>query len=79
MSELARLQWLCRRGMKELDIALTVYLEKYYLAADKEEQRHFRELLTLQDPALYKLVMQKTDSDERFSTIIQKIHHSIIS
>ena len=78
MSERSHLKWLCRRGMKELDVALTAYLDKRYESADEHEQQLFRELLDLQDPVLYELVCRTSD-DERFRTIIQKIHHSIVS
>ncbi|MCP4983899.1 MAG: succinate dehydrogenase assembly factor 2, partial [Gammaproteobacteria bacterium] len=34
MTEISRLRWLCRRGMKELDLVMTGYLENYYNNAD---------------------------------------------
>ncbi len=79
MSEISRLRWLCRRGMKELDVSLTAYLEKHYANSSEMEQQKFKELLNLQDPVLYELILRQTDSDERFGTIIQKIRHSLIS
>jgi antitoxin CptB len=30
MTELSRLRWLCRRGMKELDVVMSRYLEQHY-------------------------------------------------
>ncbi|MDO6459782.1 succinate dehydrogenase assembly factor 2 [Granulosicoccaceae sp. 1_MG-2023] len=64
--------------MKELDVALTAYLEKSYDGADAEEQQLFLELLDLQDPTLYELVCRSQD-DERFGPIVQKIRHSVVS
>ena len=64
--------------MKELDVALTSYLEKHYESASEQERQLYRELLELQDPDLYQLVC-RTGEDERFRTIIQKIRHSVIS
>jgi len=52
MSELARLQWQCRRGMLELDLLLRNYLENRYPIADKVEKARFAELLKLEDGEL---------------------------
>ena len=57
MSELSRLRWLCRRGMKELDVVVTTYLDVYYEQASSEEQRQFRNLLDMADPDLYGLLL----------------------
>ena len=57
MSELSRLRWLCRRGMKELDVVVTTYLDVYYEQASSEEQRQFRKLLDMADPDLYGLLL----------------------
>ena len=56
MSEVARLRWKCRRGMKELDLLLVGYLDSRYTAADAVEQGAFRELLDMQDPELFAFV-----------------------
>jgi len=57
VSELSRLRWLCRRGMKELDLVMSRYLEQHYEAASSEDQSHFRDLLELPDPELYGLLL----------------------
>ncbi len=57
MSEMSRLKWLCRRGMKELDVVLTRYLEQHYAAAAATDQAQFRQLLQLPDPELYNLLL----------------------
>ena len=64
MSELSRLRWLCRRGMKELDLVLTGYLEKHYPAASASEQAGFRRLLEMQDPELYNLILGKQSTED---------------
>ena len=56
MSEVARLKWKCRRGMKELDLLLERYLAVRYPGAGPEEQVAFRELLDMQDPELFAFV-----------------------
>ena len=50
--DLGKLRWRCRRGMKELDVLLTRYVDEDYLAATPEQQAAFRTLLDSQDPVL---------------------------
>ena len=57
MSEMPRLRWLCRRGMKELDVVMLRYLENSYESATAAEQERFRELLQMPDPDLYNLLL----------------------
>lgn len=68
MNDTARLRWLCRRGMKELDVLLERYLERDYPAAPEGERAAFRELLECQDPVLWDYVMERDrprDEDQR--------------
>ncbi len=65
MSEIARLRWLCRRGMKELDVLMTSYLEHRYPEAPVAEQQAFESLLQMPDPDLYSLVLGRIDSDDK--------------
>lgn len=76
MSELSRLRWLCRRGMKELDLVLTKYLENQYPNAGDRLQAGFRQLLELQDPELYKLILGKQTTDNRDMAEIVRIIRS---
>ncbi|MDH3763815.1 MAG: succinate dehydrogenase assembly factor 2 [Gammaproteobacteria bacterium] len=75
MTELSRLRWLCRRGMKELDLVMSGYLERYYLAASNEDQALFRALLDMPDPDLFGLLLGHSESDdpelERFIKILR--------
>lgn len=74
MNDNARLRWLCRRGMKELDVLLERYLERDYAAANETEQRAFRELLECQDPVLWDYVMEHDQpQDEDMRHVIRKL------
>jgi len=53
MNDLAKLKWRCRRGMRELDVLLSHYLERYYELAPPTEQQAFQALLMLSDTQLY--------------------------
>ena len=50
---IGKLRWRCRRGMKELDVLLTRYVEEEYAAAPPADQAAFRELLEFQDPLIH--------------------------
>jgi len=57
MSELSRLRWLCRRGMKELDVIMSRYLEHHYESASTADRDKFKLLLEMPDPDLYDLLL----------------------
>lgn len=52
MNDLAKLQWQCRRGSKELDLLLINYLENHYPLASEAEKAQFAALLNLEDTEL---------------------------
>jgi antitoxin CptB len=64
MSELSRLRWLCRRGMKELDVVMSRYLERNYESASAVDRLHFRELLEMPDPDLYDLLLGRSEAKD---------------
>ena len=49
---MSRLQWQCRRGMLELDLYLTKFLEKKYQYLSDEQKMLFESLLSEPDPVL---------------------------
>lgn len=57
MNEMSQMKWRCRRGIKELDIILGKYLEQHYKTAHQNEQKAFRQLLNLEDPVLYSMLL----------------------
>jgi len=62
MSEktIKQLRWQCRRGMLELDILLSRFLEKRYEALSESEQGQFVDLLSCTDPELYAWLVSRT-------------------
>jgi antitoxin CptB len=46
------LRWRCRRGMKELDLALEHWLERRYPEASIGERAQFARFLELPDPVI---------------------------
>jgi antitoxin CptB len=52
-----KLQWQCRRGMLELDVILSPFLEQYYQDLGENLQNSFEELLSEPDPDIYTWIM----------------------
>ena len=68
-----RLRWRCRRGMKELDLLLTRYMDERYGAASPEEQAAFRGLLEAQDPVIYAYCLGSERPPEHLADLIERI------
>jgi succinate dehydrogenase flavin-adding protein (antitoxin of CptAB toxin-antitoxin module) len=63
-----RLKWKCRRGLLELDLVLTRYLEKALYDAELVE------FLDLQDNDLWDIVSGRSDRfEERFGGIVARL------
>jgi antitoxin CptB len=62
MSErnLSALRWGCRRGMRELDLLLTRYMDRDYGEAHPDQRAAFEQLLNLQDPEILALLTGRT-------------------
>ena len=74
MNQLARLEWQCRRGAKELDLLLLRYLETGYSLADDEEKSLFVELLEMEDDELLGILMGELEvGTETVKFLVEKI------
>jgi len=67
----ARLRWRCRRGMKELDVLLSGWLEREFERAGAAGRRQFEALLALPDPQLagYLLGLERPEGVELASLV----------
>ena len=52
--------WKCRRGTKELDLMMNGFYENYYKNEKKKKKEAFVKLLSLEDPFISDLLMNKT-------------------
>lgn len=60
--------------MRELDEVLVNYLEHHYQKSAQQKQLAFRELLALEDPLLFSLIMgYEESSDKSQQQIIKEI------
>ena len=56
--------WKCRRGTKELDILMSGFFTKHYKTASDKQKNAFIELLSLEDPVIYDLLLNKISSKD---------------
>ena len=51
--------WKCRRGTKELDILMSGFYHNFYKTATQTQKDGFIKLLSLEDPIIYDLLLNK--------------------
>ena len=59
-----RLAWRCRRGMKELDLLLSGWLQRRYPAASAAERAVFEAFLELPDPQIARYLLGRESPDD---------------
>jgi len=73
-TELRRLRWRCRRGMRELDQLMLRYLDQRWATADADERAQFERLLASEDDALWRWCMgREVCVDPALNGILQRI------
>ena len=76
MSE-SQLRWRCRRGMLELDLLLTTFIENEYHNLSREDFVLFSALLEYQDQTLLDLFLKKeTSPDPAISDLVDRIRYT---
>lgn len=74
VESIAKLRWQCRRGMLELDLLLSPFLETHYAQLSIDEQKLFVQLLSSTDQDLYDwLVKQQLPSDASLLPLIKRV------
>ena len=61
IDDLSRIEWACRRGMLELDIALAPFFKYEYLTLSESDKQIFIKLLSADDPDLFSWLMGHGD------------------
>jgi antitoxin CptB len=73
-TELKRLRWRCRRGMRELDQLLVRWLERDWAAASDAERAVFLRLLDCEDDRLWRWFLgHETAPDAALDSLVQHI------
>ncbi len=76
MSEVDRVRWHCRRGMLELDLMLHRFIDQHLARLSPEEMERFKELLELQDNALWQVLSGRAEVDDpRLASIVSMIRN----
>ena len=76
----AKLKWHCRRGMLELDLILTRFVDAHIDRMSEEQIDAFDQLLSCTDPELFSWLMgYEEPSDEEFKDIVEYIKLQDIS
>ena len=74
MSELAKLRWRCRRGMRELDQLLLRYLDREWATASDSERAVFLRVLESEDDKLWRWVMgRERPEDDDVHALVRRI------
>ncbi|MGX8939713.1 FAD assembly factor SdhE [Symbiopectobacterium sp. Eva_TO] len=60
----ARIHWACRRGMRELDIAIMPFFEHEYDVLNDDDKRAFVRLLQCDDPDLFNWLMNNGEPED---------------
>ena len=73
-----RLRWRCiRRGLLEVDIALTGFLDRGFDKLTEEEQQAFVELADMEDHDLWQLISGQAEIDDvRLTPIVTLLRKS---
>jgi antitoxin CptB len=72
-----RLAWQCRRGMRELDMLLTGFLEQRFDRLDAHERGSLARLLDYPDAVLLEWLMGRmVPADKDVASIVQDIRHT---
>ena len=74
----AQIRWLCRRGMKELDVLTERYYTRRWPSASAQERLLFVQLLTaVEDPDIWSWAMGYSDVPAEYQGVIEqlRIHH----
>jgi antitoxin CptB len=72
-TDLGKLRWRCRRGMKELDVMLARYMDDGFCSASNLEQDAFRRLLETQDTLLFGYCLGSVRPPLEFAALIERI------
>ncbi|MDQ6576257.1 succinate dehydrogenase assembly factor 2 [Haemophilus parahaemolyticus] len=80
MAEINRfkLEWACRRGMRELDKMIMPFYQNHFNSLTEVEQQAFVEMLTYPDPELFRWVMHQLPAPTQAITDVIELMRSKI-
>ena len=69
----SKLKWLCRRGMKELDILLERFILENEFSLSAGSWPEFEAMLACEDDQLWDWFQHPAEADERYSKLVMRI------
>jgi antitoxin CptB len=74
MSDLDRIRWHCRRGLLELDLVLTKFLDNRFDSLTEPQKQVFLQIINYSDNDLWNLVSGKSEAcDPKVREIIKML------
>ena len=78
ITEVSKLKWRCRRGMRELDAVLQAFLAKSFASLNDADKLRFEAILDLPDPELYGYLAGRAEPSNRdHARLIERIRESL--
>lgn len=80
-AEVEKLRWRCiRRGLLELDVALSRFLDQLFPTLSEADQRLFAEMADMEDHDLWHLISGQAECDDpRFEAILCMLRKGAVS
>lgn len=73
MGDLDRICWQCRRGLLELDLILSRFLDRDLAGLAPDQLELFKELLGVADTVLLAWVMGQEEAPPRYDRLIRRL------
>ncbi len=70
---ISKLKWRCRKGVRELDILLSKYIETSYSVLPTKEKDIFLEFIEKDTYEILDILMNKKSSNEKFTNIVEAL------
>ena len=72
---LRKLKWLCRRGMKELDVLLERFIKNQSAALEAGAWPELESLLSMEDDHLWQVVQHPETASGEYLALLNQISH----
>jgi len=78
MSEKSKLLWRCRRGVKELDVVFTKFVDSSYDGLNEQQKQAFSKLLDTEDPVILSYMLRQTvPNDAEMASIVEIVRSNV--
>ena len=72
-TDIQRLRWRCRRGMRELDVLLSKWLDLKYVESGPESRALFDQLLDCEDDKIWDWMMGRDQPPDELAGLVEQI------